>query len=458
MKPLSIKANVTVWYTSLLVIVLSLVLAGVLYFSDYYMVSKARNDLVDTVISNANDVAVKDGVYDLGSLERFDNGVNILVHQSDGALLFGNYPSGFPENQGWSNVEVRLASSDEKKWLYYDHVIKISDTEQIVVRGIRSVDQVIHTISTTSIAALVLFPVLILFAAWGGYRITSRALRPVRQITEIAADINEGGDLSRRIGSTDFTGSGDEITTLADTFDAMFERLQASFERERRFAADASHELRTPTAIIMSQAEYGLSPDVPIEDKDESLRVILGQSQKMSRLISQLLLIARTESPEARLNPERFDFSELAEIVVAEMEQGAKKAQINLQTEIEPCLIVRADHLLMTRLLVNLLSNGIKYGKPGGRVTLRLVRDGDHLSGHVADDGIGIGQDSIDRVWERFYRANAACAGDSADSTGLGLPIAKWIVEVHGGSISLQSTPDVGTTVAFVLPLHDEKG
>lgn len=457
MKPLSIKANVTVWYTSLLVVVLSMALAGVLYFSDYYMVSKAKNALEDTVIANASEVDVMDGAYDLSHLEHFDNGVRIIVHQSDGALLFGHYPSGFPENQGWANVEVRLASSGDNQWLYYDHVIKVSDSEQIVVRGIRSVDQVIHTISTTSIAALALFPVLILFAALGGYRITSRALRPVRQITEIASDINEGGDLSRRIGTTEFTGSGDEITTLAETFDAMFARLQASFERERHFAADASHELRTPTAIIMSQAEYGLSPEATPEDKDESLRVVLGQSQKMSRLISQLLLIARTENPEARLNLECFDFSELAGIVATEMERGAKDADIHLRTEIEPGLMVRADHLLMTRLLVNLLSNGIKYGKAGGSVTLRLVQEGESLKGQVADDGIGIGKESIDKVWDRFYRADAASACADADSTGLGLPIAKWIVEVHGGAISLQSTPDVGTTVTFVLPLQTEK-
>jgi signal transduction histidine kinase len=456
MKPLSIKAKVTIWYTSLLVVVLALVLVFVLFFSDTLMLSKAKGNLMDIVISNAEEIHTTNGALDLSDLERFDNGVNVLVHTLSGNLLFGQYPVDFPEKFAWTNGDVQNVSSVGKKWIVYDHLVKSQDQKDILVRGILSVDAVNQTINIAAITAVVLFPILILLAAFGGYRITQRAFRPVKQIADAASDISVGDDLSRRIGLTEFTGSGDEIQSLAETFDAMFDRLQKSFERERQFTADASHELRTPTAVIMLQSEYALSSMDQKEDVKDSLYIILQQSQKMSGLISQLLLLTRTDKCGNTLDLEYFDFSELAEIVTIEMKLSAKSSEIEILTEIEPGLMIKADHLLMTRLLMNILTNGIKYGKNGGFVKLRILKAENRLVCHISDNGIGIDKKNLDKIWDRFYQVNPSRTADNTESMGFGLAMAKWIIDAHHGSITVQSILGEGSTFSFSIPISSK--
>jgi signal transduction histidine kinase len=450
MKRLSIKANITLWYTGLLVIFLALVMLFVLYLSDNLMLSKVKSALVDIVVYNAEEIGAIDGKPDLGDLERYDNGVNILVHSLNGDLIFGRYPAGFPEKTALTSGVIQTISTDDKQWYVYDYLVTSPQHEGVMVRGISSMDIVTETINIATLSAIFIFPLLLILAAFGGYRITKRAFRPVRKIADAAAKINGGDDLSKRIG---LMGSRDEIASLAETFDGMFDRLQKSFERERQFTADASHELRTPTAVIMSQCEYAISEIDHKEEVQDSLNIILRQSQKMAGLISQLLLLTHTENPENKLAFEVFDFSELAEIVVGEMTLSAKAAGVDLIKEIEPAVVIEADHALMARLLINLISNGIKYGKADGFVMLKVSIDGSHLIGSVSDNGIGIGEEHLDRVWDRFYQVNPSRTSDNTDSMGFGLSMVQWIVEAHHGTITVQSTLGEGSTFMFRLPL-----
>ena len=159
-----------------------------------------------------------------------------------------------------------------------------------------------------------LFPFLILLSGFGGYLLTKKALKPVRQITAAAERIGSGSDLSQRI---DLHNADREMMELSQTFDSMFSRLEKSFDAERQFTADASHELRTPTAVIIAQAEYALQ-HAKADEKDEALQKILAQAQKMSRLLAQLLMLARADANKIQFEIEKFDFSELAEIVLEE--------------------------------------------------------------------------------------------------------------------------------------------
>lgn len=450
MKQLSIKAKITIWYTGLLLIFLAFVLIFVLYLSDNLMLSKVKNDLINIVTFNAEQIDDKNGVADLSDLERFDDGINILVYSLDGNLIFGRYPTGFPEKTELSNRLLQTISANQKNWYAYDYLVKSTKHESVIVRGIASMDKVEETINTIALSAILIFPILLLLATFGGYRITKIAFRPVKKIINAAAKINVGDDLSKRIG---IPGSNDEISELAETFDAMFDRLQKSFERERQFTADASHELRTPTAVIMSQCEYAISEIENKEEVEKSLNIILRQSQKMAKMISHLLLLSHTGNDDKKLTFEEFDFSELAEMVVAEMDLPAKAEGIALISEIQPGLLIRADHELMVRLLINLISNGIKYGENGSFVKLSISKDNNHLVGSVSDDGIGISEEYLDKIWDRFYQVNPSRTADNSDSMGFGLSMVKWIVEAHNGTITVQSNLGEGTTFLFHIPL-----
>ncbi len=453
MKQLSIKAKITIWYTGLLLVFLALVLAFVLYLSDNMMLSKAKSDLTSIVTLNAEQIDEKNGVADLSDLERFDQGVNILVYSVDGNLIFGRYPTGFPEKTALTDHYLQTISANGKNWFAYDYLVKSTKYESVIVRGIASADAVGETINTITLSAILIFPILLLLATIGGYRITKIAFRPVKKITSAAAKINVGDDLSKRIG---LTGSSDEISELAETFDAMFDRLQKSFERERQFTADASHELRTPTAVIMSQSEYALSRIENKEEIQESLNIILRQSQKMAKMISHLLLLSHTKHYESKLIFEEFDFSELAEMVVAEMNLTAKAEGIELISELQPNLLIRADHELMIRLLINLISNGIKYGEKDGFVKISISKDDNQLIGSISDNGIGISEENLGKIWDRFYQVNPSRTADNSDSMGFGLSMVKWIVESHNGTINVQSTLDEGTTFLFQIPLTEK--
>lgn len=289
-----------------------------------------------------------------------------------------------------------------------------------------------------------------MLAGFGGYFITKRAFKPVQKITDAANHITDAKDLSKRIH---LQGSHDEIYALAQTFDSMFDRLQKSFETEKQFTSDASHELRTPTSVIISQCEYALSQSQNPEEMKASLEVILRQSQKMSGLISQLLLLARADSQKASLVMESIDISELTEMVVEELGEMAEEAQIELTLDLQKEIFIVADQTLLMRMLINLITNAITYGRPGGWVKVQLFTEDGNVVGKISDNGIGIGEQHLAKIWNRFYRVDTARTASSKDHTGLGLAMVKWIAEKHGGTVSVESKLGEGSIFTFTLPI-----
>ena len=281
-----------------------------------------------------------------------------------------------------------------------------------------------------------------------GYLLTRRAFRPVRQITRTAREIGAGRDLSRRIG----LGEGrDEIHTLAGEFDAMFARLEDAFTREKQFTDDASHELRTPVAVILSQSEYALAHPGDPQETEAALQSIHAKAGEMAALLAQLLLLARADKGRQAVAREAVDLSELAAMVAeTEAEQAAARG-IELRTGIEPGVTVQGDETLLMRLFINLLENGIRYGRPGGWLKLTLRRrEGDAAVAVVADNGIGIAPEDLDHIWQRFWQADPARSGGGA---GLGLAMVRWIAEAHGGTVTVESTPGEGSAFTFTMPL-----
>jgi heavy metal sensor kinase len=267
-------------------------------------------------------------------------------------------------------------------------------------------------------------------------------------MTEAAERISET-NLEERI---DVGRTETELSRLARTLNGAFDRLGAALDRQTRFTADASHELRTPVSIVVSNAECGLRRDRSAEEYREALEKCLRAGRRMTGVVEGLLVLTRADAGELVLATETVDLGtvvrETADFLAPlAAERGVA---VNLNGEAAP-VTVRGDAERLRNALGNLVSNAIRYNREGGRVDVSLSAGEEEAVLTVADTGVGIPADARDRVFERFYRVDGARSRD-AGGNGLGLAITKWIVEAHGGRISLESEEGVGTTVTIRLP------
>ena len=296
--------------------------------------------------------------------------------------------------------------------------------------------------------SLWLLPLLAAFALLGGYAITRRSFLPVEQIARDAELIGQSGDLSKRL---DIGPGDDEIHMLADSFNVMFARLERNFESERQFTSDASHELRTPTAVILAQAEYALELADSIEEYRESMEVVQRQANRMRGIIDQLLMFSRLEQGPQRPELTATDLSELTRELCEEQRLLAVNG-ITLTAEIEADIRVTTDRGLFCRALTNLISNAYRYGRPNGHIWVSLRRDGQQIRLSVKDDGIGIASQNLTRIWNRFYQENPTRGEDGEDGArglGLGLSMVKEIAALLGLRLTVHS--EAGKGSEFIL-------
>lgn len=451
MKKLSVKMKITLWYTGLIVIILSAIFTAVLLATDKVLLLGVQNKLEEEVYDFAEELKIdSNGRLRLEKLDFLKDGVRLAVYHENGQMITGLVASGLPETP-FADELLQKAGSDQQNWFVYDFYFKPRHADNFYwVRGTVPLSSAYAERDKILRQCALFFPLLILLAALGGYWITKKAFRPVTRITEAAAQISSGSDLSKRI---ELEGADDEIDTLAKTFDGMFARLEDAFEAERQFTDDASHELRTPTSVIIAQAECGLqSPD--LEGKQQALQGVLQQAGKMSKLVNQLLQLSRADRHKESLHLEEFDLSELTEMVAEEAQGLAESKAVTLTAEIEPGILVKADQTLMMRIWLNLLTNAVKYGRQQGQIWLTLKSDGKNAVGTVRDDGIGISAAELPKIWKRFYRVNTARSSGDDSGTGLGLAMVKWMVESHGGTVSAVSTLGAGSTFSFTIPLR----
>lgn len=288
------------------------------------------------------------------------------------------------------------------------------------------------------------------FAA--GWLLARRGLRPVAALTNTAEAIALSGDLGRRVPNG---GQRDELGQMASTFNRMLGRVAQSYQAQQRFVSDASHELRAPLTAIQGNLELlERHLDMPPAERQEAVSEASRETRRLARLVADLLALARADAGVA-IRKERV---ELDRVLLEALAMGRRLAQgqsIEV-AEMEPVL-VRGDADRLKQLALILIDNAIKYTPPGGRVTLRLRRSGEQAERVervelvVQDTGIGIAPQDLPHLFERFYRADPARSRDPG-GTGLGLPIAKWIVEQHGGEIAVQGRPGEGTSVTVRLP------
>ena len=414
----------------------AILLYTVFLSSDFLLSSEIREDLVEAVMD-----ARKDYIETYGrKMDFFDDGIYLMVCSSDGSVERGDEPAGFPQ-LSYVGGRIEKTSSGMFDWYVYDSPME----DGSFIRGAYPIASMSRFFSSAFIAALILLPIVVFLAALGGYFITKRALRPLEKMVETANGIANGTDLSKRM---DIEKAGYEIKELADTFDMMLSRLELSFKRERQFTSDASHELRTPVAVIRAHAEYALSHSDE-ESTKESLIEIIAQVDRMTRLIEQMLALARAENGSHELHFEQIDLGELAQIAIASLKGKADEHGISLFFEGNEGVVANVDETMIARLLINLIDNGICYNKEGGfvKVSVSSCKEGSMIC--VWDNGIGMAPDALKRIWDRFYQVDPSRSRKG--SSGLGLPMVKWIAAAHNGYCSAESVEGLGSRFTVVL-------
>ena len=296
-------------------------------------------------------------------------------------------------------------------------------------------------------------PLALLLSGFGGLVLANQALQPVDSITKAAEQIG-AGDLTERVPVPAQPRKMDEIGRLAATFNTMIARLQAAFERQKQFTSDASHELRTPLAVMRGELEIALRRPRAPEEYQRTLGSNLEEIIRLSRLVEDLLMLARADAGRVELQCEPLDLAALCGNTVEYITPLAEQREQTLSYQAPPQPItIHADQQRLKQLLLNLLDNAIKYTEPHGKITLGLTVEQQHATLTVADTGRGIPAEDLPHVFDRFFRRSAKTSDRSAPGSGLGLSIVKWIVEAHGGTIVVESQVGAGTVFTIRLPL-----
>ena len=452
MKRFSLKLKLTAMYSFFMVLVTCFCLAILFSLSGKEILTSAQMHLKERVHESADEIELEDGEFEIDSdFYSLDNNVYLALYDTGGDFLYGKVPPGLEQAPQFEDGKIQTVKSGTEQWYVYDVQYEMENGQEFYIRGVVSVTETQKEFLIAVRFAVILLPLTVILTVLIGYRLIRRTLLPVRQMTETVQEIQKDGDLSRRIGVSQDTGK-DEFYQLAGTFDGMLESLEQAFLRERQFTSDVSHELRTPVSVILAQCEASLNRTDLSEEQRKEILLIRKKAGEMSQMISQLLLLSRADQGRQQLNKEEINISELTEIIVEEQKMLAQRRKIEVHTEIEPDITGYLDESFYIRMLDNLISNAVSYGKEGGNIKVTLHQIPSGVRGTVEDDGIGISRDDQVHIWERFYRVDASRTGKEDDShSGLGLSMAKWIAQAHGGNVRVESELGKGSCFTFEL-------
>ena len=452
MKRFSLKLKLTAMYSFFMVLVTCLCLAVLFSLSGNEILTSAQMHLRERVQESADEIELEDGEFEIDSdFYSLDNNVYLALYDTGGNFLYGKVPPGLEQAPQFEDGKIQTVKSGTEQWYVYDVQYEMENGQEFYIRGVVSVTETQKEFLIAVRFAVILLPLTVILTALIGYRLIRRTLLPVRQMTETVQEIQKDGDLSRRIGVSQDTGK-DEFYQLAGTFDGMLESLEQAFLRERQFTSDVSHELRTPVSVILAQCEASLNRTDLSEEQRKEILLIRKKAGEMSQMISQLLLLSRADQGRQQLNKEEINISELTEIIVEEHKMLAQRRKIEVHTKIEPNITGYLDESFYIRMLDNLISNAVSYGKEDGNIKVTLHQIPSGVRGTVEDDGIGISRDDQVHIWERFYRVDASRTGkEDGSHSGLGLSMAKWIAQAHGGNVRVESELGKGSCFTFEL-------
>lgn len=436
--PLSIK--ITGWYSIFLLLMLLMLSVFILQFTQLWEDSEMRSTLQSRVINSADN---------LSRFRPFQDGVFTVIYTENGVAVKGAIPDGFPPESMLSPHHISEVTVRNSTFYYYDS--PISDPAfHGWVRGILPATSVSRTTNIMLISLLLGGMTFLIVGAVGGYWLIKRGLGPIRLLTKTASDIGKEQDLSKRIKPPIETY--DEISSLARTFNSMLASLENSSVREKQFSSDVSHELRTPIAVIQAESDYGRSYIASIEEAKESFEHIFQQSRFMTAMVTQLLDIARLDNMES-IKKEPLSMSQLMEDVAKSYVRICEDKNIKLTTNIEPNLSLIGNLPFLKRAVGNLIDNAIKFTNDS--ISLQLVKEDDRIKVLVTDNGAGISQDDLNKIWDRLYQVDPSRTKSSEQGLGLGLYFVHNIVKLHNAKATATSIPGESTSFILDFPAAD---
>ena len=416
---ITLTFKITLWYTIFIVILLTSIILGTFFVSDSIVESSGKKKLIEEVteISNGKE-----------NFTAFEDGVTLSLYDKDGNLIEGSIPKNFDVRDFSLGVVTYYTDSKNNKYMYYD--IETNSEKFANGKYVRGIVQISsgQTSWYLPFAIIAGSPIIILIITYGGYLIISSSLKPVREMIETAETISNSADLSKRITIED---GKDEVHKLALVFNEMLESLERASMRERQFSSDVSHELRTPISVIVAESEYGTKYIDTVGEAKESFAVIKRQSKRMTIMINQILEMARLDN-RLEIPKEFFDLSSCLEEILEDYKKLFETKDIQLITNIEDNITLFGNQVLLIRLIDNLVSNALKYAN--SKIWISIAKRNNIII-EVSDDGRGIADDEKAYIWDRFYKVDKSRSISEDNSSGLGLPISKKIVELHGGKI-----------------------
>lgn len=445
---MSIKLKIALYNTFLMSIVVVLVLLFMNSISDSVVEATTREQLKFIVHENAEEIEWDDGVLEIDDIDFYENHVNTLVYSIDGYHIAG-YISHIEEfNTPLTHGVITPITVAGVNFLVYDYLVESRKYEDVFIRGIVSLTEMTDTFNALFYFTFYSLPLLIILAGFGSYAISKKSMKPLEKIIDIANEISDGDDLSRRI---DLGKGKDEIHNLSNTFDIMFGKLEKAFIAEKQFTSDVSHELRTPIAVILAECECNLTNETDEDEKTESLQSIQNQAKKMQTLTTALLNFIRMDNGIHKANLEEVDLSELIELVCEEQESLLPENK-KIITQLPDTLILNLDYGMMIRVLSNLIDNGFKYGKDDGYVKVELKEQDEIIILSIEDNGIGISQEHIGNIFNRFYQVDTSRTMKNQGSMGLGLSMVEQLIKCHNGTIKVESEIGAGTKFIIEIP------
>lgn len=459
-----IKWKLTLWYGGILSLILVIFACGVyIYFNNSLQKS------IDTKIRSIGEVLSSSmteahGTSVFGNFERYlenvlgrkPKGKFIQILDSSGRIgakmsdIEGEtLPTSFNTLERAMRGEVVYETVERTKPRLRMVTIPIVENKKVtsVVQIGTSLEDFDETMRKLLLVMIISIPTSISVTIVVGYFMAKKALRPVDQIRRAAVKITSS-NLDEKI---DIGGRRDELARLAETFNAMIGRLKDSFQRINQFSIDVSHELKTPLTILKGATEVALRKERDKEDYKRLLISNLEEVDRMSRIIDDLLLLSKAETKEIKLNLEDIALRDLILGVCMDMKITAANKGIELQaTDLEDVRL-KGDELKLRRMLWNIVENGIKYSPRGGTVAISSYVNDGYARIDVKDNGVGIAEEDIKFIFDRFYRADRSRRRETG--SGLGLSISKWIAEAHNGTIEVKSKPSEGSLFSIKLPI-----
>lgn len=471
MKKLSIRAKITMWFSVLIVLIVGMMFSLMLVINHHVLYTDIKKTLTQVVDANADEIEYMPDIvdeeieagdhyilYNDGYLEIDDDflseskGVYTMIMDKDGTPIYGEQAAAVHLNR---SGRIQSQNIDGEKYYVYSRILSEGELEGLIVQGMANEDANKTLLTSMVGLSLLLLPILAILAIIGGYLLAGKLLHPIRQIASAAESINDGADLSRRI---ELGGGKDELHQLAHSFNKMFVRLERSFENEKQFISDISHELRTPVSVILAQTEVSLEKERTNEEYKSALQLVQRQGTHMKHLVNEMLQYSRLERMDTLPEPEEVDLSGLAEMVAEEQILNGEKG-ITLEYEVAPDICIRGNVELLIRMFNNLISNAYRYGREGGHILVRLHEDNEAVYLGVKDDGVGVDAADHDKIFHRFYQADKA-RSVSRESLGLGLAMVAEIARLHNAGVRVESSLGAGSEfiVTFQKTVPEKNG